>query len=510
MKVLFATSEVWPLLKTGGLGDVSYSLPHALTEKNLDVRLVLPAYRDLMNKLDSFKTLGWLTLELAGTTREVRILEAKHAQFEMPIWLVDYQQLFDREGNPYTHANGQDWPDNAERFTLFSQAVAALSLDKLNIDWKADIVHCNDWQTGLVAAFLEQEPERPRRIFTIHNLAYAGNFSVEEYNRLQLPSAWWSIEGVEFYGNFSMLKAGIVYADAITTVSPTYAKEICTAEFGYGLEGVLSSRKFKLSGILNGIDTKVWNPAIDTLIPFNYTPQRCTSGKQKNKKALLESYGITPDKEQLEAPLLGIVSRLVEQKGIDMVVEAIPKMIAETNANFVIIGTGEASIEAELKQLNKKYPERVLVTIGYDEEKAHLLEAGSDMFLMPSRFEPCGLNQMYSLSYGTLPIVNRTGGLADTVINAGDTETDLANTQESHDKSVDTTLDTSLDATLDIYRPNGFVLNKPNTTELISTIMRALTLFENKKSWKQLQQNAMSQSFSWEKSADSYIEIYKS
>ncbi len=510
MKVLFATGEVWPLLKTGGLGDVSYSLPHALTEKNLDVRLVLPAYRDLMNKLDSFKTLGWLTLELAGTTREVRILEAKHAQFEMPIWLVDYQQLFDREGNPYTHANGQDWPDNAERFTLFSQAVAALSLDKLNIDWKADIVHCNDWQTGLVAAFLEQEPERPRRIFTIHNLAYAGNFSVEEYNRLQLPSAWWSIEGVEFYGNFSMLKAGIVYADAITTVSPTYAKEICTAEFGYGLEGVLSSRKFKLSGILNGIDTKVWNPAIDTLIPFNYTPQRCTSGKQKNKKALLESYGITPDKEQLEAPLLGIVSRLVEQKGIDMVVEAIPKMIAETNANFVIIGTGEASIEAELKQLNKKYPERVLVTIGYDEEKAHLLEAGSDMFLMPSRFEPCGLNQMYSLSYGTLPIVNRTGGLADTVINAGDTETDLANTQESHDKSVDTTLDTSLDATLDIYRPNGFVLNKPNTTELISTIMRALTLFENKKSWKQLQQNAMSQSFSWEKSADSYIEIYKS
>ncbi len=506
MKVLFATSEVWPLLKTGGLGDVSYSLPHALKERNLDLRLVLPAYRDLLSKLDSFKTLGWLKLDLAGTTREVRILEAKHAQFEMPIWLVDYQQLFDREGDPYTHANGHDWPDNAERFTLFSQAVAALSLDKLNRGWKADVVHCNDWQTGLVAAFLDQEAERPRRIFTIHNLAYGGNFSHDEYNRLQLPSAWWSMEGVEFYGNFSMLKAGIVYADAITTVSPTYAKEICTSEFGYGLEGVLSSRSYKLSGILNGIDTKVWNPATDTLIPFNYTPHRRNPGKQKNKKALLESYGITANKEQLEAPLLGLVSRLVEQKGIDMVVEAIPKIIAETNANFVIIGTGDAFIETKLKQLNKKYPERVLITIGYDEEKAHLLEAGSDIFLMPSRFEPCGLNQMYSLSYGTIPIVNRTGGLADTVINAGDTEINLAKAQESHDKSVDTTLETTLDST----RPNGFVLNKPNTPELISTIIRALTLFENKKSWQQLQQNAMSQSFSWEKSADSYIEIYKS
>ncbi len=499
MKVLFATSEVWPLLKTGGLGDVSYSLPHALKEKNHDVRLVLPAYRDLLNKLDSFKTLGWLKLELAGITRDVRILEAKHTLFEMPIWLVDYQHLFDRDGNPYTDANGHDWSDNAERFTLFSKAVAALSLDKLNKGWKADVVHCNDWQTGLVAAFLEHEPERPRRIFTIHNLAYSGSFSREEYNRLKLPGGWWSMEGVEFYGNLSMIKAGIVYSDAVTTVSPTYAKEICTAEFGYGLEGVLSSRSYKLSGILNGIDTKVWNPATDSHIPFNFTAQRLNPGKQKNKKALLESYGITANKEQLEAPLLGLVSRLVEQKGIDMVLEAIPKILADTNANFVIIGTGHASIETELKKLNKKYPQRVSITIGYDEEKAHLLEAGCDIFLMPSRFEPCGLNQMYSLSYGTLPIVNRTGGLADTVIDVdgNDPSADLAETKKAMKQS-----------TKQSFKPNGFVLKKANTEELIRTIIRAISLFENKKSWQQLQINAMTQDFSWGKSADAYIEIY--
>ena len=484
MNVLFASSEVWPLLKTGGLGDVSYSLPQALKEKGQDVRIVLPAYRDLLNKLDSFKILGWLTLHLAGITRDVRILEAKHKQFDMPIWLIDSQELFDREGNPYTHADGYDWPDNAERFTLFSQAVAALSLDKLNSGWKADIVHSNDWQTGLVSAFLEQEPDRPRRVFTIHNMAYGGYFSHDEFNRLRLPSQWWSAEGVEYHGNFSMLKAGIVYADAVTTVSPTYAKEICTAEYGYGLEGVLSSRSYKLSGILNGIDKKVWNPATDNLIPFNFTPQRRNPGKQKNKKALLESYGVTTNETILGAPLLGMVSRLVEQKGIDMVLEAIPKIIVETNANFVIIGSGHAFFETKLRQLNKKYPARVFITIGYDEKKAHLLEAGSDIFLMPSRFEPCGLNQMYSLVYGTLPIVHRTGGLADTVIDAG-SQKSLA------------------------PKGNGFVFDTPDTNTLVNTILRALTLFTHKKSWNKLQRNAMQQDFSWEKSAKTYIQTYR-
>lgn len=484
MKVLFATSEVWPLLKTGGLGDVAYSLPQTLTAERLDVRLVIPAYRDVLNKLDTFKILGWLSLDLAGRTREVRIIEATHEKFSMPIWLVDSQELFDREGNPYTHENGYDWPDNAERFTLFSQAVAALSMDRLKLDWKADVVHCNDWQTGLVSAFLENEVERPRRIFTIHNLAYGGVFSNEEFNRLKLPSQWWSPEGAEFYGNLSMLKSGIVYADAVTTVSPSYAKEICTAEFGYGLEGVLSSKSYKLTGILNGIDSEVWNPSTDSLIPYKFSPKRINPGKQKNKKALFESYGLTPTEEQLAAPLFGLVSRLVEQKGIDMVVEAIPQIIKNTNANFVIIGTGHAFLETKLKQLHKQHPERVSIFIGYDEEKAHLLEAGSDIFLMPSRFEPCGLNQMYSLRYGTLPIVNNTGGLADTVV-------DAENNSDSN------------------LKPNGFVFDTTTTNELLNTMNRALALFENKKAWKQLQANAMEQEFSWKESANSYIEIYR-
>ena len=487
MKILFAASEIWPLLKTGGLGDIAYSLPHALTEKGQDVRIVLPAYREILHKMDSFKTLGWLSLSLAGKTREVRILEAHHELFKMPIWLVDDQELFDREGNPYSNAEGLDWPDNAERYALFSQAVAALGVDKLNLDWRADVVHSNDWQTGLVSAFLEEEADRPRRIFTIHNMAYGGYFPQEEFDRLLLPKQWWSTEGVEFYDMLSMLKAGIIYSDAVTTVSPTYAEEICTPEFGYGLDGVLLSRSYKLTGILNGIDTEVWNPQKDTLIPHKFTPKKPNPGKQKNKQALFESYDIEVDDDLLNAPLLGMVSRLVEQKGIDMVLDAIPVFLAETDANFVIIGTGHSFFETRLKKLNAKYPRRIFITIGYDETKAHLLEAGSDIFLMPSRFEPCGLNQMYSLNYGTLPIVNRTGGLADTVINADFTDSS---------------------ATPDNKNANGFVIDTPNTKNLIDAIHRALSIYANKKQWLQLQHNAMSSDFSWDKSADAYMELY--
>ncbi len=487
MKVLFASSEVWPLIKTGGLGDVAYSLPHALLEQGIDVRLILPAYRGVLQQLDSFKILGWLSLNLAGKEHSVRILEVKHEKFAMPIWLVDCQQLFDRAGNPYAHEDGYDWPDNAERFSLFSQAVAKLGMDALKLNWKPDVVHSSDWQTGLVSAFLDNEVDRPKRVFTIHNLAYGGYFSHEEYNRLQLPIQWWSAEGVEFYGNFSMLKAGIIYSDVITTVSPSYAKEICTPEFGYGLEGVLSHRAYKLKGILNGIDTDAWNPQTDPLLPYHYSEKRRNPGKQKNKQALLEANGVAATKENLAAPLLGMVSRLVEQKGVDMIIEAIPQLLKSSNANFVFIGKGHPHFEAQLLQLNEQYPERVMVSIDYSEEKAHLLEAGSDMFLMPSRFEPCGLNQLYSLRYGTLPIVHRTGGLADTVVDA------------QFKKGSKTAL---------IETATGFVFDEPTANELYKTIQRALTLFQQKKLWNQLQRTAMQQDFSWDKSAREYIKLY--
>lgn len=490
MKVLFASSEVWMLLKTGGLGDVTYSLPHALQKQGADVRLVLPAYREILQKLGRFSILGWLNFSLAGQQREVRVLEAHHPQFAMPLWLVDYQASFDRAGNPYTHADGYDWADNAERFTLFAKAVAMLGIDRLNLDWRPDVVHSNDWQTGMVSAFLDQEPDRPRRVFTIHNMAYGGHYSHDEFQRLQLPHQWWSTEGMEFYGGFSMLKAGLIYSDAIIAVSPTYANEICTAAFGYGMEGVLASRRYKLFGILNGIDTDVWNPEIDNLIPYHFSAKRRNPGKQRNKQALLESYGVEVNNDMMEAPLLGMVSRLVEQKGVDMVVEAIPHILASSDARFVLIGTGHVYFETRLRQLSEQYPDRIFVTIGYDEGKAHLLEAGSDLFLMPSRFEPCGLNQMYSLRYGTLPIVHRTGGLADTVIDA--------KINQHHE------LEPSIH-----HQANGFVFDMSDTARLISTIHRALAVFDNKNVWHQLQRNAMHQDFGWERSAQAYLQVYR-
>jgi len=485
MKVLFASSEVWSLVKTGGLGDVAYSLPHALHKLGEDVRIVLPAYRDVLKKFSCIEILGWLPLTLAGVTRSVRILQASHEEFAMPILLIDCHDLFDRPGNPYVHEDGYDWPDNAERFALFSEAVARLAMDDLKIGWKADVVHSNDWQCGLIPAFLDNEAERPRRIFTIHNMAYGGNYSHDEFNHLRLPSQWWSAEGVEFYGNFSMLKAGLIYSDMITTVSPTYAEEICTPSFAYGMEGVLSSRRYKLKGILNGIDSDVWNPEKDPLLPYHYSEKRRNPGKKNNKKALLETFGIAATTDNLTAPLFGLVSRLVEQKGVDMVIEAIPQLLETSDANFVIIGKGHPHFEAQLLQLNEQYPDRVMTMIGYSEEKAHLLEAGCDIFLMPSRFEPCGLNQLYSLRYGSIPIVHRTGGLADTVV-----DTQLEN------GSINQTA-------------TGFVIDTPTTSELIKAMRRALLLFPQKKLWNQLQRTAMQQDFGWEKSAKEYIHLYR-
>ncbi|CAA6827646.1 MAG: Glycogen synthase, ADP-glucose transglucosylase (EC [uncultured Thiotrichaceae bacterium] len=486
MKVLFASSEVWPLLKTGGLADVSYSLPHALYEEGTDIRLVMPAYRKVLESIESFSIAGWLTIELAGKSHNIRVLSITHPEFSIPVWLIDDQHLFDREGNPYSHPDGYEWPDSAERFTIFAKAVSQLAMDALNIGWKAEVVHSNDWQTGLVSAFLEEETERPRRVFTIHNMAYGGYFSHDEFRHLQLPAQWWSANGVEFYGNFSMLKAGIVYSDAVTTVSPTYAKEICTPEFGCGLEAVLRHRQYKLSGILNGIDTNAWNPSSDSLIPYHFSEKRRNPGKRKNKKALLEAFGAHVDEKKLNAPLLGLVSRLVEQKGVDMVLEVIPQILANTDATFVLKGSGHGFFENRLRQLAAAYPEHVFISIGYDEAEAHLVEAGSDIFLMPSRFEPCGLNQLYSLAYGTLPIVHRTGGLADTVMDAYMEDGETLNPEA-----------------------NGFVFTPPTTEALYQSIEKALDLYAQKTHWNHLQRNAMNGDYGWTVSAQAYLDIYK-
>ncbi|HET9463688.1 MAG TPA: glycogen synthase GlgA [Thiobacillus sp.] len=483
MKILFVASEAYPLVKTGGLGDVIYSLPHALHHRGADIRLVLPGYRALLRQLDQVRILGWLDVRGAEGIVSARILETRHPDYAFPLWVVDCPPLFDRAGNPYVSASGQDWPDNAERFAVFARVTALLAQDALGLDWQPAVVHAHDWQTGLVAAFLADQPLRPKTVFTIHNLAYGGYFSHSDFLRLQLPGHWWSSEGAEFHGGFSMLKAGIVYADAVTTVSPTYAAEICTPAFGYGLDGLLFSMQYKLHGILNGIDTTIWNPSTDVYLPAHYSIGRILPGKRRNKQALLERFLPHADDATMQAPLLGLVTRLVEQKGIDWVLAAMPVLLAETDVCFVLLGSGQVAYEQKLARLAKQHPERVFVEIGYDEPLAHLIEAGADLFLMPSRFEPCGLNQMYSLRYGTPPVVFKTGGLADTVVDTNE-------------------------ATLKDASATGFVFDTADVASFLDAIRRALDLYRQPKQWRRLQQTGMRQSFDWSESADRYLALY--
>ncbi len=483
MKILFVASEAFPLVKTGGLGDVLYSLPHALHALGADVRLLLPGYRALLAQLDQMRILGWVEVRGAHGPVSARVLETRHPGYDFPLWVLDCPRLFDRPGNPYVNAAGDDWPDNAERFAVFSRVAAQLAQDALDLGWKPQVVHANDWQTGLVAAFLADQPLRPKTVFTIHNLAYGGYFSHADFVRLQLPSPWWSPEGVEFHGGFSMLKAGIVYADAVTTVSPTYAAEICTPEFGYGLDGLLRSRQHKLHGILNGIDTTIWNPATDAHLPARYSAGRVNPGKRRCKQALLGRFLPQVDDAAMQAPLIGLVGRLVEQKGVDWVLAAMPVLLAETDARFVLVGSGQAAYEQKLLRLAQQHPDRVMVTIGYDEPLAHQIEAGADMFLMPSRFEPCGLNQMYSLRYGTPPIVFKTGGLADTVADASE-------------------------AALEDGSATGFVFDTPDVAALLDAVRRALALYRRPAQWRRLQQAGMRQTFDWSESAGHYLALY--
>ncbi len=485
MNVLFVSSEVYPLNKTGGLGDVAYSLPHALSEQGADVKLLVPAYRNLLDKVSDIKLIGHLDVPAYDRVLGVRILQASHPEFSIGIYLADCQPLFDRPGNPYIQDNGLDWPDNAERFTVFSRIATLMALDTLNTNWQADVVHCNDWQSGLVPALLSDHTPRPKTIFTIHNLAYGGYFPQADFQQLQLPTHFWSIEGVEFYGGFSMLKSGIIYADAVTTVSPTYAEEICTPQFGYAMDGILQSRKYKLHGILNGIDSRHWNPLTDTYLPVNYSISNIIEGKHASKKALLESYGIVDLSDSFfEKPLLGMVGRLIEQKGIDLILDCMAEIIQQSDACFIFLGTGATGFEQQLLGAAELYPDRVYVWIGFSEEKAHLLEAGADIFLMPSRFEPCGLNQMYSLHYGTPPVVHNTGGLADTVVNTS--QKSLMNGSA-----------------------NGFVFEDADTASFKQAVYSALELFSDKAKWTKIMKNGMSIDFSWDGRAVQYLDLYK-
>jgi starch synthase len=477
MEILFASSEAHPLVKTGGLGDVSGSLPRAIKNAKQEIRLLLPAYRAAVAAAGSLKTVAELDLPVASTP--VRILQGGLPHTRVRLYLVDAPEYFDRPGGPYSTPEGDDWPDNAARFALFGRAACEIAMDRAGLDWKPDLVHCNDWQTGLVPPLLSLESEPPATIFTIHNLAYQGLFGRAQFRALYLPPEWWSMNALEFHDQMSFIKGGLIFSDWITTVSPTYAREIQTAEFGCGLEGLMKQRSACLTGILNGVDYQVWNPGRDRLIPHAYTA-RTLRLKQENKTALQEAFGL-PVKTQV--PLFGHVGRLVEQKGLDLIMELVPELV-QRRLQLVFLGTGQPQLEQALRQAHQRHPTKIGVRIAYDEQLAHLIEAGSDAFLMPSRFEPCGLNQLYSLRYGTPPIVRRTGGLADSVVDA-----DGPN--------------------LYALKATGIVFDNAEPAELLRAIDRALNLYAQQRVWKDVIVTAMRQDFSWTRSANAYLELYQ-
>ncbi|BAU48671.1 glycogen synthase [Sulfurifustis variabilis] len=475
-KTLFVTSEAHPLMKTGGLGDVCGSLPRALRAIGVDVRLMMPAYRDAKAAAGRLRPVA--RVAVPRLPEPATLLEGTLPGTRVPVWLVDYPPAFDRPGDPYLDPQGQPWYDNAPRFALLARVAVAVARGEATLPWKPDVVHCHDWQTGLVPALLALERERPASVFTIHNLAYQGLFPADMFGSLGLPASLWSLAGLEFHGQMSFIKGGLAYADRLNAVSPTYAREIQTPALGCGLDGLLRHRADRLSGILNGIDVNVWNPARDPHIAAPYSRTRF-DGKRINKRALQEMCGLP--NEPL-TPLLGMVGRLVEQKGVDLVLGAWPAL-ARRGCQLVVLGTGESAYEDAWRRERGRHPAQLAVKIGYDEALAHRIEAGADIFLMPSRFEPCGLNQMYSLRYGTPPVVRRIGGLADTVEDAN--EDNLAS-----------------------GRATGFVFDEERPEALVAAVERALALSKQPDRWRRLVHTGMRQDFSWERSARAYVRLY--
>ena len=475
-KILFVTSEAQPLMKTGGLGDVCGGLPRALHTLGADVRLLLPGYHDTLRRAGRLKMVAQLTVP--PLAQPVTLLEGRLPGTRVKVWLIDFPPAYDRPGNPYLNAQGHPWHDNAARFALLAQVAVTIARDAAGLAWRPDVVHANDWQAGLVPALLATEAARPATVFTIHNLAYQGLFPYDTFQSLRLPASLWALDALEFHGQLSFIKGGIAFADRITTVSPTYAREIQTPEHGYGLDGLLRYRAARLSGILNGIDARTWNPARDPHLVSPYSMRRLAH-KAANKAALQKEFNLPVD---ADVTMLGLVSRLVHQKGIDLVLAALPELL-DLPVQFVAIGSGEPEYESALRAAAARSPDRVAVLAGYDEAVAHRIQAGADVFLMPSRFEPCGLSQLYSLRYGTVPLVRRVGGLADTV--------------------TDATPDALAAGTA-----TGIVFDAPTAAALVHAVKRALALRHNARIWKQMQLAGMRQDFSWQHSAAEYLQLY--
>lgn len=475
MKVLFATSEIAPLIKTGGLADVSGALPAALRAIGVDVRVLVPGYPAVMSHLTQHNEVAAFR-HLPGFP-DSRLL-AGEMENGVPLLVLDCAVLYQREGGPYNAPQGHDWHDNLQRFGLLSKVAAVLGSPGSPLDWQPDVVNCNDWQTGLAPAYLRFAHGAPS-VMTIHNLAFQGIFPPSALHDLHLPTSSFGIAGLEYYGNLSFLKAGLFYADHITTVSPSYAREIQQEALGFGMQGLLTTRQADLTGILNGIDTEEWNPAKDKFIAKTYSAARMT-GKAENKRALQAQMGL---EQNPDIPLLGVVSRFTYQKGLDLLLEIAPGLM-EMPVQLAMLGSGEPQMQHTARELAARYPGKIGVHLGFSEALSHLIEAGSDMFVMPSRFEPCGLNQFYSQRYGTPPIVHATGGLADSVIDCS--EETLANGTAS-----------------------GFVFSGMFAGNLYTTIQRAVETYRQPKQWKTLRKLCMGKDFSWETSAAAYLDVFE-
>jgi starch synthase len=485
LSILFVSSEVVPFAKTGGLADVSGALPQVIREMGHDIRIIIPKYlavSDRRFKIHDIKRLTDMPITVGDRQLPASVKSSflTNIKTKVQVYFVSNDEMFNRPDLYIDPATKQGWPDNDERFIFFCRSVIETLL---RLGWKPDILHLNDWQSGLIAALIRteyaKEPlfKNTKIVFTVHNAAYQGVFPKESFAKTGLPSSAFSADGVEFHGNINFMKAGLMYADVITTVSDTYAKEVrAGADFGYGLEGVFKKKSKIMHGILNGMDTAVWNPSADTMIPFKYNAEDL-SGKLENKKALCEEMHLPFNPAM---PVIGIVSRLADQKGFDLIQEKLAALLHE-NLQLVVLGSGEKKYEDMLQKAARKSTRHMAVHIGFDEKLAHLIEAGSDMFLMPSKYEPCGLNQMYSLAYGTLPIVRATGGLQDTV--------------------------EDLDA-----KPKtgcGFVFQKYESDAMLDAVQRALKAFQKKDVWNAAMLRGMARDFTWTTSAGKYIEVYK-
>lgn len=486
MRVILASSEAVPFSKTGGLADVSTALSKALAAVGHDVWLVIPHYRRLQAERgvdpSSLESLDCrLEIPIASHLAEGTVFRTELPDSNATVLLIDQPIYFDR-GNLYQE-NGKDYKDNCERYVFFSRAVLEAAR-QLNL--RPDVIHANDWQTGLIPALVNIENRNSDGfdsagvVYTIHNISFQGQFWHWDMELTGLDWKYFNWRQMEFFGHLNLLKTGIVFADMITTVSPTYAREIQTPEFGCGLEAVLAGRRDNLVGILNGVDTQEWNPAVDPCLARNYTLGDVTAGKAACKEQLQNELGLPA---RPDVPLLGMITRMTNQKGCDLV-ESCADDLLRRDVQLCLLGTGEESYEEAFRDLARRFPQKVSTTIGFSEELAHRIEAASDLFLMPSRFEPCGLNQMYSLIYGTVPIVREVGGLADSVVDA---------THENLNNGTAT----------------GFCFSDYSSEALAGCIGRALEMFQDRRRWQQLVETGMQQDWSWQKSAEQYEHVYR-